>query len=991
MKRLLESIQQQAGRLFAARFIARLTEPNIFPIILFIFAFCVRAAYLCQSEHRICQFGDAFYYLTTGTELAKAIATSADWNSLFQQMTVSTPISPEDGNAFTSISLPVRLVLDGPIYPAYLALLASLFGFTAQTKVQFESYSLQIGLANAFIDACSCVLIYLLGSRALGRRVGAVAALLFAVYPAASINLARAYSETFAYFLVLALLSTALLARVGKLKSATLGGIAVLFGLLSASVTLVRPVFVLVLASIIASLLFTDWLCNTTSKSAWYRVWCGKRRLTAVALSALGAFLIFFPWSQVTTKSLGKPAILLSRAPAYNLFVGNQVVTDGWKTWPIVPGFTGNLSSVIDGITENLAKQPLEMLALEFKKLPRLWAGGWNEFRYPFLGLSFENQNVWHGMLLFFGFIGICLVASRIRSERSAALTFVGASAFLIVCVHFLYIAFEPISRYGLTAMPFVCLFAAVPIVALLRQGAPFTLLLLVAASAVFFGVLEGRMSFAPILLQNFPSLGFYTARFIEELATVACWFLLAQLSIRSVAAAKSSPVIAQSRIILFVCFAFASVSWFSAAHFDLSKGEWFCDVRSHMQTFSQDSAIPPETDLAGWLSETNGEKALDPLNTIFLLVDWEHEMGQPAVTLTVNRVTWRTVAMPWHQVLGKEGDVSTILNMQGSAMNRDWRSFRQWWAIPIPRGLLKPGQMNEIAIGFALAESQVPVRVFGDYFQGKETDSLNLPSFDLFSWTRGFATYDVRDTRVYQLTQGLCKIANPALWFVRVSETRDLSTEPGLQVGAYRVRFAMPRSMAKAGTTPLGEPVAAAATIAPPKKLPELLPSQFDHCAPTTVAKQLEDSIVDGGNPKTYMLFKESQKLPGTLKKGAIVDFGCLVKTDRKRQSGPITVIFEGMNAKGELEKFTSPWQPTAVSCDIGWRRFHACYVVPEHMLGMKDLAVNVMVSPFSTDELVLNKRKALREILVVKDAHLMLYTPLQMPEGKNFDWMIF
>jgi hypothetical protein len=59
--------------------------------------------------------------------------------------------------------------------------------------------------------------------------------------------------------------------------------------------------------------------------------------------------------------------------------------------------------------------------------------------------------------------------------------------------------------------------------------------------------------------------------------------------------------------------------------------------------------------------------------------------------------------------------------------------------------------------------------------------------------------------------------------------------------------------------------------------------------------------------------------------------------------------------------------------------------------MLGMKNLAVNVMASPFPTDELVLNKKKAVHEVLVIKDASLTLYAPLQMPAGKNLDWIIF
>ncbi len=126
-----------------------------------------------------------------------------------------------------------------------------------------------------------------------------------------------------------------------------------------------------------------------------------------------------------------------------------------------MPGANGNVGVVVSGIVDNLEKHPLEMIALELKKIPRLWAGGWNEFRYSFFGLSFEMQNVWHSMLLFFAFVGICLTASQVRSTRSMPTMFVGLSAVLIICIHFSRNAgFEPIFRYNITAMPFVCLFA---------------------------------------------------------------------------------------------------------------------------------------------------------------------------------------------------------------------------------------------------------------------------------------------------------------------------------------------------------------------------------------------------------------------------------------------------------------------------------------------------------------------------------------------------
>ena len=989
MRQDLAKFRRQAGALFTSCS-ALFTQPNIFPILLFAVALGVRVVYLMQSEHRVLQFGDAFYYLTTGTVLAKAIATSTDWPALLQQMTSSVPLSPDDTSAFLSEKLPMRLVLDGPIYPGYLALVASVCGFAAQVKLQFNDYALQVSLANSFIDACCCLLIYFLGSRAFGRKIGAVAALIFAFYPAAMINLERAYSEPFAYFLLLALLSCALFARVSRLPLAVLSITAVIFGLLIAGVTLAKPVFVLVVTAIIVALVFSEWLCMAPLNSQWYQIWCSKRRLAALFLSVIGAALIFYPWGQITAKSLGKPTLLVSRAPAYNLFVGNQLFTDGWRIWPYMSGYNGELKKVLEDIGSEFEKQPLEMLALELKKIPRLWAGGWNEFFYPFFGITFEQQNIFHGVLLFFACLGVCLVGSRIRAEKTLVTTFVGISALLIIGVHFLYLAFEPISRYAITAMPFVCLFAAVTVVSLFRQRAWIALLLLGGAGGVFFGLLESRASCAPIILETFPDLGIAAARIMEEAAILVLWFILAHIFIRALAAAKCSLVAPQSRLLLMLCFGFASLSWFSCAHFDLSKGEWYCDLRTQMQTFSQEEMVPPEKDLAAWLTETKDENALDPLNTVFLLVDLEHEMGQPAVTLTLNHTIWRTIALPWYEVLGKTGDIPIIMNMQGSAMGKDWRSFRQWWAIPVPRGMLKPGQANEIAIGFVFAESPLTVRIFGDYYPKEETDAIYLPSFEMFSWTRGFATYDTHDTRVFEMTPGLSKVTNPALWFTRKSESQDLSTEPGLQSGAYRIRIAIPRSPGQGKSLP---PATSQNLAVSPDTLtlPPLKPEQFEECAPVSIGKHLEDITIDGGNPQTYMLFKESQKLPHDLRKGAIVDFGCLLKSDRKRQSGPITVVFEGRNEKGVIEKWSSPWQPTAVSCDAGWRRFNSSYLFPDHMLGMKDLAVNVMVSPFSTDELVMKKRKALHEVMVIKDATLTLCSPLKMPAGKKLDWMIF
>lgn len=986
IKRFSDGTSQLSTKLAGS--FGSITKPNIFPFGLFFFAFAIRAIYLCTSEHRVVQFGDAFYYLTTGALLSKALLTAGDAQSFLQQMISATPVNPEDGNSFTSALLPIRILLDGPIFPSYLAVLSLLFGFVARPELQFESYCLKIALANSFIDSLSCVLLYFLGTRIAGRKVGAVAAFLLAIYPGAVINQARAYSEPFAYFLVLAFMSLVIFVRTAKLKMPLLAFCGILCGVLAASVALVKPMFVLLVASAVVALLLGDRLTSENT-SQWYQKWQPKRRWVAVALTAAGAVLVFLPWVQITTSSLGKPTFLVSRAPAYNLFVGNQIHTDGWKTWPLFGMFSGNVERVTANIVQAFSEHPVEMVALELKKLPRLWAGVWNEFQYSFFGIPFHQQNVLHSLLLVFAFVGMLVLWWRARAEARFEQIFAGIFLVALFAIHFLYIGFEPISRYALTAMPFVCLLAALAIVHFARRRAFIAPAVIVFGFGALFNGLMLRSSIAPILLQTFSALDIFTARFIEEICVVIIWIVLAQVLIMGIDRVRLISFGRRSRAVVFAAFAFAALSWFCCSHFDQSKREWYCDLRTKMQTVSQEMVLPAESDIAGFLSDKQDDDALNPMNTVFLLCDMQSIMGEPKVTVTVNRIPWRTVALPWHQVNNKDADIATVMNMQGSAMSKDWRSFRQWWAIPIPRGLLIPGEPNEIALGFSFGESPISVRLFGDYIGANEMHSYPMPSFNLFSWTRGFATYDNWDTRVYELKEDLNEIIFPALWFTRVSESQDLSPEPGLQNGAYRIRLAIPRAQRKdvAKNSTETTEVAEAAKIT----LPPLTHEHEVKLAPVLLYTQVDDVTVDGGNPQTYMLLKEPVKLPEDLQPNAVVEFSCMLKSDRERQAGPVTLVFSGQDETGKEVRWTSEWQPTAVSVDESWRPFLSSCIIPEKVRKLKNVSVNVMINPFQTDLLMLNKRKALHEVVLLKDSGLTLYAPVRLPKADKYQWIIF
>jgi hypothetical protein len=161
------------------------------PLLIFSFAFILRYLYNAVfMEHRIAHFGDAYNFLRSGTCLLEAAASSHTPMELIGKIYHASAPQTQLLQSMTSMKLTDRLLIDGPVYPAYLAIVEWLSGVNPFNPI-FDSHTVQISLCNSFVDALSCVFIYLAGRLAFNRRIALFAAVLFAIYPAATKTLSR--------------------------------------------------------------------------------------------------------------------------------------------------------------------------------------------------------------------------------------------------------------------------------------------------------------------------------------------------------------------------------------------------------------------------------------------------------------------------------------------------------------------------------------------------------------------------------------------------------------------------------------------------------------------------------------------------------------------------------------------------------------------------------------------------------------------------------
>lgn len=159
------------------------------------------------------------------------------------------------------------------LVPAYPLFLAGLFLLTSHHLVAAQ-------LAQCVLDTLSCYLVYRLGERSLGRRVGLTGAAFYAIYPGAMIGCSRFLTEPL--FVFLSLSFVLLFARyldTGRRGALTFAGVTLAAAVLCKSVAGALPVFLLV-----CGLFLPAWRL------------CRARVLGGLVICALIAALGVAPW-----------------------------------------------------------------------------------------------------------------------------------------------------------------------------------------------------------------------------------------------------------------------------------------------------------------------------------------------------------------------------------------------------------------------------------------------------------------------------------------------------------------------------------------------------------------------------------------------------------------------------------------------------------------------------------------------------------------------
>lgn len=663
--------------------------------LIFLLALALRLTYLFGIEHLVVQEGDAFYFLSGGSELLKFTSDVMDGKmSDFQDLLKALgQVGATDAQVMSSAKLADRFMNDGPVITTYMAIVNLLAGVPPGSK-DFNAYIWNLGTIVSIVSSFSCVSTYLLARRFFGRLTAILSALLLAFYPAGCLNVQSCYSEIFCGALM-----PLWLYFIDRLKDsrckAVLSGEMIFLGFLTAALMLSKPLFYLLPPAVALAYLLTG--------RNGFRA--GLKTMLSRALPfCLGLSLIFAPWLFITRVIAGKPLLTVTRSPAFNLFLGSDLERDGWRAYPFQKDIPTLPADAINLLLQSFKQEPLAVASMEVRKVPRLLAGSWNEFHYKVFGLDTAQQDFLHRLLLLLGLSGLMLtLAARDKSQFRFALL-----SALVLTAHLSYCAFEPISRYNYTA---------VPILAVLTGYCLFRL---------------GNMAKLPAFLSLSTLLVLLLSNYRNLASIMASPSVLENGALEMIMASLCAGAIIIFAVFLYYSSAapgrpfktsLATLSVFGSA----ALCTFFC-VLNDRELFSSRHLLlePVQTSLS--LPD------LPDSDQVALLLDLESPVSPLNLVCKVNGKEEQTLALPY-MAIKRDRQFFDILNLQLKGMGGDANRLRQWWLVQLPRRLFKKGE-NQLSM-----KTRVPAFIYkgGRY----------KPSVELLSWTKGFTTSE-RDLRPY-------------------------------------------------------------------------------------------------------------------------------------------------------------------------------------------------------------------------------------------------
>lgn len=941
------------------------------PAIVFCVAAVLRLAYINGLQHLVFQNGDAFYFLSGGSNLLQWLSDllHGHWAALNIGHASAT-----DSAVMRSTALADRLMNDGPVMTAYAAFMHFIAG-TVPGSTAFDSTTMKMMGLNAVVDSLSCVFIYAFAKNIAGRGVARLSAALMCFYPAAILNVHSFYSENFcAGILSLWLWACSKVFWTTRPSQAYTRPVnetlpLVGFGVLTGLLMLSKPLFLFIpplAGSMVAAM-------HPGNVARALRLRNLDKRLLARSLALLfGLCCVFFPWYCFSYSIANRVLPGVYRSPSFNLFLGNDIHRDGWRAYPFQPAISSNVGVVMRELYETVENHPLELAALEVKKLPRLWSGIWNEYRFSVLGLPVAAQELFHQLILLAAAVGAMLVLSCTKlepetepqplgSNAKPALRTAGIVLISIILAHFAYCLFEPISRYAFSAMPAACLLAAIA-------------LSVASKNKITAGISAISASGVLVVLHFYPNLNYIiewwyheqNAHIISGLLTGTWAGTLCFTAAYAVARSRSTPVQLVAGVDQSPCDAGPKPkAWTIAATSLLLAGVTAIAIATDREIDQRSKTLVVGHPISREVVLNHELERFETTTRGFLLFDMVADQMPCPLILHINGKSKQVLAVPW-LTINENTQYTDVMSSHLPGMGQGLVSQRQWWAVPVNLSDLNSRGNNVLTI--AAGEQQdltgkpdphaalSPVTIFGA--TAHRNAKRFIPSLELLSWTKGFATGDHRDGRVYE------------------RDTDELATYSGQH---FVPNLELVTPAAQDADRPQLTEFVEHATVPGSAKGGRTDSERENNLREPVTYQFKEPRTLFGGNPLSAMITPTPAVLPQELYRSPGCATGFLFQCDAQRLEGDghicTSVVFSG-NLDGKTISWQSPWQASFVQLPQDKQWYHISFAdwLPPQMLKCSQLTVRLQITPFDTDMLFLNRRKAARQIAIVKDVRLIL-----------------
>jgi hypothetical protein len=785
--------------------------------------------------------------------------------------------------------------ISGAPFPLFLA------GAYAIGAGHVDILNWQIPLfAQSIMSALTCGFIALAGGFAYSRATGYLAGLLAALYPAFIVNSGRLYSESFAVFLLSAIVYLTVRGFAQQQGYGQAFGLSVWNGICAATLQFTRSVMVIVSAALVP-ITFIQY---------------GFRKGMVALIGLLFGFaLIAAPWMALQKLAFGSASLVVDRVGNYNAFVGNNTETSGWLSYPYPDGRGMEEKSMLAVVGESIGKSPRRWLQLMEDKPLRLFKFPWNDFRTAIGPVEFKWQVLSHELLMVLAFIGATLGlvsnskagrpdfgyerAGRLPKDQTTARLFL----LFLFLMHAVYLLFITVPRYNITAMPIVIIFAAAGITSLSRlfvsRGGSFAAVSIILAGALLFagGNLDITSAFATAFGVKATFWGFVFKQFLMVLSVVGLAAFICQ-GIAALAPARTSfetRVHPGSKYATAVVLAFTLVALPLAMIPAAANGRWYewkQPFDSQGQLLTQKIVLPQ---LAG--------------RQLYLLIDADGINTLHGTTIQING---KPLAMPLVPGISLVGDFDRLQTARGTQMREgEWiyacmtesvpmrnADMRQWFLVPIP-----PEQLSrELTVTLRKQAFTKGGTIYGAYDLHKRY--RDIPSVSTTSWEKAF--YGVENDEGLSDPRFNMRVDGEKF----INSDTDLSVERGLQTGAYNIRV-------------LAGPPNASTD-------PKLYTVEMPGTSTITMLKEhrLGSPTVTDGSHKSIQRLAVPPFMQSDL-------WLVRCRGTAKRNSGDASLRFAVFGTTG-TEPYSSPWTPN-VPCSTEPATFD--FAVPIQPSAIKDL----------------------------------------------------